>query len=182
LVCFRLREGDAATLVNGRHLSTHGSRGIRSIYRVRGPQISLARTKILHAPVPTIPASGFHSNEFRFGSLVAPLGSELAMALKVEHENRTRLSQSGFRSPSARHRTSSDGGLCGGKLQWLRRRRTPRRGRNDRGLQPNVFSYRRIKPPRVYIDQYFARKEISRQESSGYRNVAITARAHRRNG
>jgi hypothetical protein len=37
--------------------------------------------------------------------------------------------------------------------------------------------------PHAYIfDQYFARKEISRQESSGYRNVAIPARARRRDG
>jgi len=132
--------------------------------------------------VQPIAASGLLSNEFRFGSLFAPVGSELAMALKVEHENRTRLSQSGFRSPSARHRTSSDGGLCGGMLQCFRRRRTPRRGRNNCRLQPNVLSYRRIKPPRVHIDQYFARKEISRQESSGYRHVAITARTRRRDG
>jgi hypothetical protein len=98
------------------------------------------------------------------------------MALKVEHENRTRLSQSGFRSPSARHHASSDCGWCEGMLQCFRWRRTPTRGRNNCRLQPNVFSYRSIKPPRVHIDQYFARKEISRQESSGYRNVAITAR------
>jgi hypothetical protein len=44
----------------------------------------LARTKILHAPVPTIPASGFVSNELQFGSLFAPVWIELYKALKVE--------------------------------------------------------------------------------------------------
>jgi hypothetical protein len=83
LVCFRLPEGDAATLLNGRHISTQGSRGIRCI-GYGDHKFPLARTKILHAPVPTIPASGFVSNELQFGSLFAPLWIELSKALKVE--------------------------------------------------------------------------------------------------
>jgi hypothetical protein len=72
------------------------------------------RRKYYTLQVQPIAASRLLSNEFRFDNLFAPVGSELAMALKVEHENRTRLSQSGCRSPSARHRTSSDRGLCEG--------------------------------------------------------------------
>jgi len=56
----------------------------KPIYRVRRPKFPLARRKILHALVPTIPASGFVSNELQFGSLFAPVGMELSKALKVE--------------------------------------------------------------------------------------------------
>lgn len=65
--------------------------------------------------------------------------------------------------------------------QYFRRRRTPSRGRNNRRLQPDVFPHRRIKPPRVHIDQYCPREDISRQESSDYRRVAIAASTNRRN-
>ncbi len=64
-------------------MSTHGSRGIRSI-GYGDHKFPLARTKILHGPVPTIAASGLLSNEFRFGSFFAPVGIELSRALKVE--------------------------------------------------------------------------------------------------
>src|SRR6266566_8912442 len=102
---------------------------------------------------------------------------------RLKHEKRTRLSESCFRSPSARYGISADGGeLGGGMSQCLRRRRTPSRGRNNRRLQPDVFPHRRIKPPRVRINQYCPREDIPRQESSDYRRVAIAARTHRRNG
>ncbi len=89
IVCFRLREGDAATLVNGRHMSTHGSRGIRSI-GYGDHKFPLARAKILHAPVPTIAASGFLSNQLQFGSLFAPVGIELSKGPQGRNMRRER--------------------------------------------------------------------------------------------
>jgi hypothetical protein len=139
-------------------------------------------TKILHAPDPTIAPSGLLSKEFRFGSLFAPAGIGLPRALKVEHEKRTRLSQSCFRSPSARHRTSADGGLGGGVPQHLRRRRTPGGGRNNRRLQPDVFPHRRIKP-HAYILSNIARvKTFPGRKVRVTGRVAIPARTLRRNG
>lgn len=58
-----------------------------SCLRVRGSSMSplisdgyilVVRTKILHAPVPTIAASGFLSNELQFGTLFAPVGIALS--------------------------------------------------------------------------------------------------------
>jgi hypothetical protein len=64
-------------------MSTHGSREIGST-GYGDYKFPLARTKILHAAVPTIPVSGFLSNDLQFGSLFAPVGIELSRALKVE--------------------------------------------------------------------------------------------------
>src|SRR5260370_35351707 len=89
MVCFRLPEGDTATLLNGGHMSTHGSRGIRSI-GYGDHKFPLARTKILHAPVPTTAASGFLSNEHQFGSLFAPVGIELSKGLQGRTMRRDR--------------------------------------------------------------------------------------------
>jgi hypothetical protein len=142
------------------------------------------RMKILPAQGSITAASGFLSNEFRFGSLLAPQRSYCQAPSGAKHEKRTRLSQPRFRSPPARHCTSPDGAeLVGGKCEcYFRRRSTPSRGRNGRRLRPDVFPHRGIKSPRVYLNQYCPREDISRQESSDYRSVAVAARTHRRNG
>src|SRR4030095_14887385 len=139
--------------------------------------------KILPAPGFITAASGFLSNEFRFGSLLA-LQSYCQAASRAKPEKRARLSHPRFRSPPARHCPSPDGAeLVGGKCECcFRRRITPSRGRNSRRLRPNVFPHRGIKYPRVYLDQYCPREDISRQESPDYRSVAVSARNHRRNG
>jgi len=158
-------------------MSTHGSPGIRPI-GYGDQKFPLARTKILHAPVPTIPASGFVSNELQFGSLFAPVGTvqgPQGRNMRRERDYRD------LASVSPRYGTSADGGEFGaGMPQCRRRQRIPSRGRDNRRLQPDVFPHGRIKPPRVRINQYCPREDIPRKEGSDYRRVAIAARTHRR--
>ena len=83
LVCFRLREGDAATLVNGRHVSTH--RFTRNpIYRVRRAQIPLSKDENTTRSSSNNRPKWLSFYELQFGSLFAPVGIELSKGPKVE--------------------------------------------------------------------------------------------------
>src|SRR6266436_679900 len=84
-----IRQHLGQSLKGWQHMSTHGSRGIRSI-GYGDHKFPLARTKILHAPGPTIAASGLLSNELQFGSLFAPVGIALSKSPQGQNMRRER--------------------------------------------------------------------------------------------